>query len=204
VFARTAIGVASSGVMYLVADGEGVSGGNGATGNQLGHFFRDVLGATAAMALDSGLSTEMILKGAIGLRHVNTITGEDAQIQTYPARETFESLGLEQSGGIGSVANFSWSKVRSYNKLANRLERSGVARDALRASHAALIDRQGTHAGRDVVDRGASRNQGMSQGQAAAKRRGGLVDAGGRCGRGQIVRAIRGTACVRADHVIAQ
>jgi len=107
VFARTAIGVASSGVMYIVvADGEGISGGNGATGNQLGHFFRDVLGARSAMALDSGLSTEMILQGATGLRHVNTITGEDAKIQLDPARETFESLGLEQSGDIGSVANY--------------------------------------------------------------------------------------------------
>jgi hypothetical protein len=107
VFARTAIGVASSSVMYLVvADGEGVHGGNGATGNQLGHFFRDVLGATAAMALDSGLSTEMVLKGAAGLRHVNTITGEDATIQMDPYKQTTEGLGIEGAATYGSVANY--------------------------------------------------------------------------------------------------
>jgi hypothetical protein len=111
VFARTAIGVASTGVLYLVvADGEGIHGGNGATGNQLGHFFRDVLHATAALALDSGLSTEMVLWGASGPRHVNTITGEDGTIQMDPYTQTFEGLGREQAGIYGSVANYLMAK----------------------------------------------------------------------------------------------
>jgi hypothetical protein len=88
--------------LLVVADGEGVMGGNGATGNQLAHFFRDVLKATAALGLDSGLSTEMILKGAGGLRHVNTLTGEDATIQIDPYREVLPEL----KGTFGSVANY--------------------------------------------------------------------------------------------------
>jgi exopolysaccharide biosynthesis protein len=59
----------------VVADGEGVNGGNGATLNQLG--FRDVLGATAAMNFDGGESTEMVLKGASGQRILNMLTSEN-------------------------------------------------------------------------------------------------------------------------------
>ena len=80
-FPRTAVGVgpgAGGNTLYLVvADGEGVNGGNGATGNQLGEFFRDVLGATAAMNFDGGESTEMVLKGANGQRIVNMLTSEN-------------------------------------------------------------------------------------------------------------------------------
>jgi hypothetical protein len=102
-FARTAIGIGPTGRLFLVvADGEGVMGGNGATGNQLAHFFRDVLQATSAMGLDSGLSTEIILKGASGPRRVNTLTGEDAAIQINPYREVLPEL----PGTFGSVANY--------------------------------------------------------------------------------------------------
>ncbi|MGC2402861.1 MAG: phosphodiester glycosidase family protein, partial [Acidobacteriaceae bacterium] len=81
-FPRTAVGVgpgtAGVNTLYLVvADGEGINGGNGATHNQLGEFFRDVLGATAAMNLDGGESTEMVLQGASGQRIVNMLTSEN-------------------------------------------------------------------------------------------------------------------------------
>ena len=80
-WARTAVGVgpgAGGNTLYLViADGEGVNGGNGATLNQLGEFFRDVLGATVAMGFDSGESTEMVLQGASGQRIVNILTSEN-------------------------------------------------------------------------------------------------------------------------------
>jgi hypothetical protein len=81
-FPRTAVGVGPGtggfNTLYLVvADGEGVNGGNGATLNQLGEFFRDVLGATAAMNFDGGESTEMVLKGGSGQRVVNMLTSEN-------------------------------------------------------------------------------------------------------------------------------
>jgi hypothetical protein len=108
-FARTAVGSGPNGVLFMVvADGEGVQGGAGATPNQLGHFFHDVLAASAAMAIDSGLSTELVLKGATGQRHVNTITGEDATIQTNPYTETLK----HRPGGIGAVANYSMVNPR--------------------------------------------------------------------------------------------
>ena len=75
---RTAVGTKGS-VMYLVvADGEGVNGGNGATFNQLGEFFRDQLQATTAMNFDGGESTEMVLGGANGPRVLNTLTSENS------------------------------------------------------------------------------------------------------------------------------
>jgi hypothetical protein len=80
-FPRTAVGVGpgpGGNTLYLVvADGEGVNGGNGATHNQLGEFFRDVLGATAAMNFDGGESTEMVLQGASGQRIINILTSEN-------------------------------------------------------------------------------------------------------------------------------
>jgi hypothetical protein len=86
-----------------VADGEGVMGANGPTGNQLAHFFRDVLGATVATGLDSGLSTEMVLRDANGPRRINTLTGEDATIQVDPySAALFESPPLSW----GAVANY--------------------------------------------------------------------------------------------------
>jgi hypothetical protein len=101
--ARTCVGVAANGKLYLViADGEGVHGGNGATGNQLGRFFRDVLGATSAMGLDSGMSTEMLVRTATGLHAVNTITGEDAGIQLNPYTE----VPQEAPGTFGSVGYY--------------------------------------------------------------------------------------------------
>ena len=89
-------------IYLVVADGEGVQGGGGTTGNQLAHFFKDTLHATAATCLDSGLSTEMVLKGSSGLRHVSTITGEDGRIQLDPFREVL----TEGAGFAGSVAAF--------------------------------------------------------------------------------------------------
>lgn len=101
--ARTSLGVGGDGKLYLVvADGEGVLGGNGATGNQLAHFHRDVLGAVTAMAIDSGLSTEMFVRAATGLYQVNTVTGEDAGIQLDPYAQTFAQF----VGGPGTVGYY--------------------------------------------------------------------------------------------------
>ncbi len=101
-WARTAVGVTTGGVLYLVvADGEGVNGGQGATYNQLGEFFRDVLGATTAMNFDGGLSTEMVLRGATGPRHVNTITGEDSSWDIDPSVTV-----IHEGTGPGSVFNY--------------------------------------------------------------------------------------------------
>jgi hypothetical protein len=63
----------------VVADGEGVNGGHGATWHQIGAFFQTWLGATKAMMLDGGLSTELTLHGTTmgGARHINTYAGED-------------------------------------------------------------------------------------------------------------------------------
>jgi hypothetical protein len=96
----------------VVADGEGVNGGNGATFNQLGEFFKDVLpGATEAMALDGGLSTEMVLRRPSGVwRNVNTITGEDS---SWDVDQSVEGEIPEQCcgpggtpGGMGTVFNY--------------------------------------------------------------------------------------------------
>jgi hypothetical protein len=102
--ARTSIGIDSVNNKFflVVCDGEGVMGGNGCTENQLAHLYRDSLGATAAMGLDSGLSTEMVLQDAAGWRHVNTITGEDGTIQVNPNRQSF----AEVSGAEGSVSTY--------------------------------------------------------------------------------------------------
>jgi hypothetical protein len=74
----TTIGVNTGGTAtYLViADGEGIDGGNGATPNQLGAFYKDILGASSAMIVDSGESTELIIRGASAPRRVNTLTSE--------------------------------------------------------------------------------------------------------------------------------
>src|SRR4029453_128189 len=102
-FARTSLGIGANGKLYLViADGEGVHGGNGATGNQLARFYRDVLGATSAMGLDSGMSTEMLVRTAAGLHAVNTIPGEDAGIQLNPYTE----VPQEAPGTFGSVGYY--------------------------------------------------------------------------------------------------
>jgi hypothetical protein len=79
-FARTAIGVNAAGTraFLVIADGEGIDGGNGGTPHQLGTFFRDKLGASAAMIVDSGESTELILRGATGPRRVNTLASENS------------------------------------------------------------------------------------------------------------------------------
>lgn len=105
-WARTAIGIGAGGAVFLVvADGEGVMGGNGATFGQLGSFFRDVLHATAAIKLDGGNSTEMVLHGTQfgGIRHVNTLTAEGSTLDlnpyTDPPRREFDS-------GLGAVPNY--------------------------------------------------------------------------------------------------
>jgi hypothetical protein len=78
-WARTAFGKNSrlNKVWVVVADGEGINGGHGASFSQMGEFFKNVLGATDAMNFDGGLSTEMVLRDANGRRNVNTLTGED-------------------------------------------------------------------------------------------------------------------------------
>src|SRR5947207_14774341 len=81
---RTAVGVSASRVFFVVADGEGVMGGQGATLSQMGSFMRDILHTTNAMAFDGGWSSEMVLWGGSGPRHVNTITGEDSRNQQDP------------------------------------------------------------------------------------------------------------------------
>lgn len=82
-WAATSIGVSGSLVYLVVVDGEGIWGGNGASGNQLGEFFRDTLHAEG-MLFDSGISTELVLWGANGPRRVNTLTGEGAEYQSDP------------------------------------------------------------------------------------------------------------------------
>jgi len=119
-FARTSIGVGPGGMMYLVvADGEGVMGGNGATANQLAHFFRDVLQATTAMGLDSGLSTQMILRGSAGPRRVNTLTGEDATIQIDPYSQVLD----ENPGAFGAVAYYLMFERQAWVNLPRRYKR---------------------------------------------------------------------------------
>jgi uncharacterized protein YigE (DUF2233 family) len=101
--ARTAVGVAPGGLVFLVvADGEGVNGGNGASSYQLGVFFRDVLGATTAMNFDGGLSTLMVLRGASGPRMVNTITGEDSSWDVDPYVKVLQ----DKDGGPGGVFSY--------------------------------------------------------------------------------------------------
>jgi hypothetical protein len=86
-----------------VAGGEGVDGGKGPTGNKLGRFFRNVLGATTAFGLDSGLSAEMVLQGP-GARRLNTLTGEDAAGMQF---NPYTQVPLENPGlSWGTVANY--------------------------------------------------------------------------------------------------
>jgi hypothetical protein len=97
---RTSIGVSANNVYIVVADGEGVMGGNGATASQAGNLFKNQLQATTAMNLDSGLSTEMVLNGVAGQRIINTITGEDSRINVNPYLATI------QFPFVGAVANY--------------------------------------------------------------------------------------------------
>jgi hypothetical protein len=91
-FASTAVGYGDHQRLFIVvADSENVWGGHGATANQLGRFFRDVLHANGAMRLDSGLSTEMTLRFPSGLRRVNTLTGEDPDANLNPYTEAYPS-----------------------------------------------------------------------------------------------------------------
>jgi hypothetical protein len=101
-WARTAVGVGPDAVWLVVADGEGVNGGHGATLNQLGEFFRDVLHATSAMNFDGGLSTEMVLVGAGGWRLLNVITGEDSSWDVDPSTTAIR----EVDNGPGSVFDY--------------------------------------------------------------------------------------------------
>lgn len=94
-FARTSVGLDSTHVFVTVADGEGLNGGCGTTANQTGHFYRDVLHASVAMTFDSGLSSELVVKGGVGRRILNTIAYES---------DYYES-GYPPNNGHGSVAN---------------------------------------------------------------------------------------------------
>ena len=107
-WARTAVGVSPGGhtLYYVVADGEGVNGGHGATWYQVGAFFHDALAAENAMMLDGGLSTELVLRGTRfgGVRHVNTLTGED---HSWDVNPFVDPPGITESANCpGSVANF--------------------------------------------------------------------------------------------------
>lgn len=96
-WARTAVGVAGNGdLLMVVADGELHPGAQGANLPQLAAFFHDTLGATQAMTLDGGGSTQMTLfsRTTGGYRNVNLITAEK------------EPLQGNVSNGISPVENF--------------------------------------------------------------------------------------------------
>ncbi len=95
-WAATALGVAGNTVYLVVVDGEGIWGGNGASGSQVGLFFRDILQAEA-MLFDSGISTELVLWGRNGPRRVNTLTGEDHTYDINPYRQVVAS-----DAGVGN------------------------------------------------------------------------------------------------------
>jgi hypothetical protein len=79
-YSRTSVGVNDTGttLWLVVADGEGLDGSGGATCNQVGEFYKNELGAYAAMNFDSGESTEMVLHSASnGWRRVNVLTSEN-------------------------------------------------------------------------------------------------------------------------------
>jgi hypothetical protein len=101
-FARTMIGTKPGRVLLVISDGEGIHGGHGSTFNQSAEFLRDVLGATDALNLDGGLSTEMVLTTPTTRRAVNTITGEDGRIQHDPFYIALPDI----DGGIGTVNNY--------------------------------------------------------------------------------------------------
>lgn len=61
----------------MIADGEGIDGGHGATPNQLGEFYKTILAAQNAMIIDSGESTELILRTTSGHRRVNMLSSEN-------------------------------------------------------------------------------------------------------------------------------
>jgi hypothetical protein len=114
-FPRTAIGVRpgtrslpSTSVYLVVADGEGVNGGNGATFNQLGEFFRDVLGATAAMNLDGGESSEMVLRGASGPRIINRLSSENHAAAPRIINGLSNNNNVVQGGYVPSGAVFNY------------------------------------------------------------------------------------------------
>jgi hypothetical protein len=100
---RTSIGLSLDRVYLVVSDGEGVWGGGGSTANQTGRFMRRFLHVDFATALDSGLSTELIVKDPQGgLRPINTLTGEDAGAGHHP----FAPPPAEIDGGIGAVQSY--------------------------------------------------------------------------------------------------
>jgi hypothetical protein len=78
-FARTTIGTSSTETVawIVVADGEGIDGGLGATEHQLAEFYKNVLGANNAMVIDSGESTELVVRGSTGPRRVNRLASEN-------------------------------------------------------------------------------------------------------------------------------
>ena len=78
-FARSSIGVNAAGTRawLVIADGEGIDGGNGATPNQLGQFYKSILLANSAMIIDSGESAELVLRTTSGHRRVNMLSSEN-------------------------------------------------------------------------------------------------------------------------------
>jgi hypothetical protein len=114
VWARTTVGKdTTTGTRFwlVIADGEGVNGGHGADFVQLGEFYKYVLGASQAMALDGGLSTELVLRTNTNTwRNVNMLTGEDSSWDPDPSVEgEIPETGLGAGGvdtGTGSVFNY--------------------------------------------------------------------------------------------------
>ncbi len=78
-FSRTTIGVNTAGtrVWFVIAESEGIDGGHGGTPNQIGEFYKNVLGAARAMIVDSGESTELVLRGSTTQRRVNILSSEN-------------------------------------------------------------------------------------------------------------------------------
>ena len=93
-WARTTVGVGYGLVYIAVSDAEGLSGGQGTSGNQMGHFYRDTLHATTAMTFDGGSSSEMVLTGVLGPRLLNTVANEHAYYDYgYPANLAYPFTG---------------------------------------------------------------------------------------------------------------
>jgi exopolysaccharide biosynthesis protein len=81
----------------VVADGENVNGGQGASFHYIGEFYRDELGTTQAINFDGGHSTEVILRG----RRINTMTGEDSRWDKGPYSESASVGGVHNCLMVG-------------------------------------------------------------------------------------------------------
>lgn len=86
-WARTSMGAAPFRAFLVVADGEGVNGGHGAEFRQLYGLYKH-LGATSAIGLDGGSSSNLTLRDDNGVRrNVNMFTLEQQLADFQPERE---------------------------------------------------------------------------------------------------------------------